>query len=73
MQARALAKAGAEVVAADIDDEASLTAALKGAHGAYFVTFFWAHFSPDKGESGDPQYGGSSEGCGPQTCHLVHP
>lgn len=47
-KARALAKAGAEVVAADIDDEASLSAALKGAHGAYFVTFFWAHFSPEK-------------------------
>jgi len=47
-KARALAKAGAEVVAADIDDEASLAAALKGAYGAYFVTFFWAHFSPEK-------------------------
>ncbi len=47
-KARALAQAGAEVVAADIDDEASLTEALKGAYGAYFVTFFWAHFSPDK-------------------------
>lgn len=47
-KARALAKLGAEVVAADIDDEASLTAALQGVHGAYFVTFFWAHFSPDK-------------------------
>ncbi len=46
--AKALAAAGAEVVAADIDDEASLTAALKGAYGAFFVTFFWAHFSPDK-------------------------
>lgn len=46
--ARALAKLGAEVVAADIDDEASLAAALRGAHGAYFVTFFWAHFSPEK-------------------------
>jgi len=46
--AKALAKLGAEVVAADIDDEASLAAALKGAHGAYFVTFFWAHFSPEK-------------------------
>jgi uncharacterized protein YbjT (DUF2867 family) len=46
--ARALASAGATVVAADIDDPASLTAALAGAHGAYFVTFFWAHFSPDK-------------------------
>jgi len=47
-KARALAQAGAEVVAADIDDEASLAKALKGAYGAYFVTFFWAHFSPEK-------------------------
>ena len=46
--AKALANLGAEVVAGDIDDEASLTAALQGAHGAYFVTFFWAHFSPEK-------------------------
>ena len=45
--ARALADAGASVVAADIDDTASLTAALEGAYGAFFVTFFWAHFSPD--------------------------
>jgi uncharacterized protein YbjT (DUF2867 family) len=47
-KARALAQAGAEVVAADVDDEASLTRALQGAYGAYFVTFFWAHFSPEK-------------------------
>lgn len=47
-KARALASAGAEVVAANIDDPASLAAALKGAYGAYFVTFFWEHFSPDK-------------------------
>ena len=47
-QAKALAKLGAEVVSADIDDEASLTQALQGAYGAYFVTFFWAHFSPEK-------------------------
>jgi uncharacterized protein YbjT (DUF2867 family) len=47
-KAKELAKLGAEVVAADIDDEASLARALAGAHGAYFVTFFWAHFSPDK-------------------------
>ena len=46
--AKALAAKGAEVVAADIDDLDSLTRALQGAHGAYFVTFFWAHFSPDK-------------------------
>lgn len=47
-KARALAKLGAEVVAADVDDEASLERALQGAYGAYFVTFFWDHFSPDK-------------------------
>ncbi|HEX4857632.1 MAG TPA: NmrA/HSCARG family protein [Usitatibacteraceae bacterium] len=45
---KALAKAGAEVFAADIDDEAAFTRALQGCHGAFFVTFFWAHFSPDK-------------------------
>ena len=47
-KARELAKLGAEVVAADIDDEASLTEALQGAHSAFFVTFFWEHFSPEK-------------------------
>ena len=47
-QARSLAGMGAEVVAADLDDEASLARALQGVHGAYFVTFFWAHFSPER-------------------------
>lgn len=46
--ARALAAAGAEVIAADLDDEASLVRAMQGAHGAYCVTNFWEHFSPDK-------------------------
>ena len=47
-KARALAKLGAEVVAGDVDDEASLQRAFQGAYGAYCVTFFWAHFSPEK-------------------------
>jgi len=47
-RARALATAGGEVVAADLDDEESLVRALEGAHGAYFVTNFWEHFSPEK-------------------------
>ncbi len=47
-RAKALAAAGAEVVAADVDDEASLVKAFAGAHGAYCVTFFWAHFSPER-------------------------
>jgi len=36
------------VVAADLDDPGSLKNAFAGAHGAYCVTFFWAHFSPEK-------------------------
>ena len=47
-KAKALADLGAEIVTADIDDEASMKAALAGTYGAYFVTFFWAHFSPSK-------------------------
>ena len=47
-KAKALAKAGAEVVAADIDDPKSLDRAFSGAYGAFLVTFFWAHFSPEK-------------------------
>jgi uncharacterized protein YbjT (DUF2867 family) len=47
-KAKALARAGAEVVAGNVDDEASLAKALAGAHGAYFVTFYWDHFSPEK-------------------------
>jgi uncharacterized protein YbjT (DUF2867 family) len=47
-KAKELAKLGAEVVAADVDDVQSLKRAFKGAYGAYCVTFFWAHFSPEK-------------------------
>ena len=47
-KAKELARLGAEVVAADIDDSASMKKALDGAYGAYFVTFFWTHFSPEK-------------------------
>ena len=47
-KARELADAGAEVVAGDLDDEASIERAFDGAHGAYCVTNFWEHFSPEK-------------------------
>jgi uncharacterized protein YbjT (DUF2867 family) len=47
-KARELASLGAEVVAADLDDPASVERAFRGCHGAYCVTFFWAHFSPEK-------------------------
>jgi uncharacterized protein YbjT (DUF2867 family) len=45
--AREMAKRGAEVVQADVDDLDSLKAAFRGAYGAYCVTFFWEHFSPE--------------------------
>jgi len=47
-KAKELKALGAEVVAGDIDDEASLQRAFTGAYGAFCVTFFWAHFSAEK-------------------------
>ena len=47
-KAKLLSRLGAEVVAADVDDEESLRRAFQGAYGVYCVTFFWAHFSPEK-------------------------
>jgi uncharacterized protein YbjT (DUF2867 family) len=47
-KAKAPADAGAEVVAADLDDVASLERAFDGAYGVFCVTNFWEHFSPEK-------------------------
>lgn len=47
-KAKELARRGAEVVAADVGDEKSLEKAFRGAYGAFCVTFFWEHFSPEK-------------------------
>jgi uncharacterized protein YbjT (DUF2867 family) len=47
-KARALAAAGAEVVAADLADAGTIAQAFEGAYGAYCVTFFWHHMSPEK-------------------------
>jgi uncharacterized protein YbjT (DUF2867 family) len=47
-KAKEFAKMGAEVVAADIDNPESVNKALAGCYAAYCVTFFWAHFSPEK-------------------------
>ncbi len=47
-KARALAALGVEVVAANVDDEASLVRAFEGAHGAYCVTFYWDHTSAER-------------------------
>ena len=47
-KAKALADAGAELVKADINNYEDIKNAVEGAYGAYFVTFFWDHFSPEK-------------------------
>lgn len=44
---KALAALGAEVVQADINDFESIKTAFEGAYGAFCVTFFWQHFSPE--------------------------
>ena len=46
--ANTLKQMGADVVVADIDDAETVQAAMEGAYGAFCVTFFWAHFSPEK-------------------------
>jgi len=47
-KARALAGLGAEVVAGDADDVTTLERAFAGAHGAFCVTNFWEHLSPER-------------------------
>lgn len=47
-KARALAEQGAEVVAADLEDLESVKQAFDGAYGAFCVTFYWVHLSPEK-------------------------
>jgi uncharacterized protein YbjT (DUF2867 family) len=47
-KARALARQGAEVVAANLDDVESLKRAFSGAYGAFCVTNYWESFSPEK-------------------------
>lgn len=47
-KAKELAALGAEVVYGDLGNDESVHKALKGAYGAFFVTFFWAHFSPEQ-------------------------
>ncbi len=47
-KARDLSRLGAEVVRADLDDLESLRRAFRGASGAYCVTDYWEHLSPDR-------------------------
>ena len=47
-KAKELVKLGADVVAADLDDGESLRRAFAGCDGAFCLTNFWEHFSPEK-------------------------
>ena len=46
--AKELAKMGAEVVEADVNNLETIKKAFEGAYGAYLVTFYWEHMSPEK-------------------------
>lgn len=47
-KAKELARLGAQVVAADLDNPESVKKAFEGAYGAFCITNFWEHFSVDK-------------------------
>jgi uncharacterized protein YbjT (DUF2867 family) len=47
-KAKELAAQGAEVVHADLDDEASMRKAFEGAYGAFIVTDFWVRRTPEE-------------------------
>ena len=47
-KAKALAALGVELVTGDADDERSMEKAFRGAYGAFCVTNFWEHMSPER-------------------------
>jgi uncharacterized protein YbjT (DUF2867 family) len=47
-KAQALRAAGVDVVAGDADKPETLSPAFRGAYGAFLVTNFWEHFSPER-------------------------
>jgi uncharacterized protein YbjT (DUF2867 family) len=63
-KAKELAALGAELVTADIDNTATVQKALEGAYGAYFVTFYWAHLSPEKEKAEATAYAHAAKNAG---------
>jgi uncharacterized protein YbjT (DUF2867 family) len=47
-KAKAVTALGVEVVAADLDDVESVKQAFTGCYGAFCLTNYWEHFSPEK-------------------------
>ena len=71
-KAKELAALGAEVVAANVDDVESLKKAFAGAYGAYCVTFFWEHVSPEREAAQAKAMADAAAACRSPACHLVH-
>ena len=63
-KAKKLAAAGAEVVQANVDDPESLKQAFAGAYGAFCVTFFWEHFSPETEKAQARNMAGAAKAAG---------
>lgn len=68
-KAQALAALGAEVVACNVDNEASLRTACEGAYGVYGVTFFWDHFSPEREKAQAAAIAGAAQAAG--AAHVI--
>ncbi|CAE7717229.1 NMRAL1 [Symbiodinium necroappetens] len=65
----ALADLGAEVVQCNIDDKEQVKEAMKGAYGAFCITFFWDHFSPEKECAHAKIY--AEAAAETQVCHVI--
>ena len=68
-KAKDFARAGAEVVAANVDNPESLKKAFEGAYGAYCVTFFFDHSSPEKEMAQAKAMAGAAKAAGLQ--HVI--
>ena len=71
-KATELAKLGADVVAADLDEIQSLKKAFEGAYGAFCVTNFWEHFSPEKELAQATNMARAAKEAGLRARHLVN-
>ena len=60
------------MVEADISDEASVTKAFDGAYGAFLVTNFWAHMSPEQEKQDAADHGAGRQDRRPDPRDLVH-
>ncbi|MFD8008124.1 NmrA/HSCARG family protein [Streptomyces mirabilis] len=68
-KARELAAQGVEVVVADIGDEGALAKAFEGAYGAFLLSNFWEHGSPEKEKQQAAAMARAAKAAGPR--HVI--